>query len=118
MDVSLYLSQTINSLSQSPQSNDFHAGEIAIIEEARSGDKGEKEVSQEDVDRMMRMLERAADTVDNRLSFEYNSKTKRLIMRVTDPDTNEVVRQVPSREMIRLLENIHDMIGMFIDDKR
>jgi flagellar protein FlaG len=118
MDVSLYLSQTIHTLSQSPQNNGYQRGEIAIIEADRSGVRGGKEASREDIDRMMSMLERAANSVDKRLSFEYNEKTKRLIMRVTDPNTNEVVRQIPSKEMMRLLENIHDMIGMFIDEQR
>ena len=118
MDLSIYLTQTIHSLSQSPQSNGYQRGEIAIIDEPRMEAQGGKEASREDIDRMMKMLETAAGSVDRRLSFEYSEKTKRLIMRVTDPDTNEVVRQIPSKEMIRLLENIHDMIGMFIDDKR
>ncbi len=118
MDLSIYLSQTIHTLSQSPHKNGYQRGEIAIIEEPRTEAHGGTEASSEDIDRMMKMLEKAADSVDSRVSFEFNSKTKRLIMRVTDPDTNEVVRQIPSREMIRLLENIHDLIGMFIDDKR
>jgi flagellar protein FlaG len=118
MDVSLYLSQTIHTLSQSPQKNGYQRGEIAIIEEDRSDARGGKEASREEIDRMMNMLERAANTVDKRLSFEYNEKTKRLIMRVTDPSTNEVVRQIPSKEMMHLLENIHDSIGVFIDEQR
>jgi uncharacterized FlaG/YvyC family protein len=39
-------------------------------------------------------------------------------MKVTDPKTQEVVRQIPSKDVLRILENIHDMIGVFIDEQR
>ena len=40
------------------------------------------------------------------------------IMRITDPRTNEVVRQIPSKEVVQLLEKLHDMLGVFIDEQR
>jgi uncharacterized FlaG/YvyC family protein len=41
-----------------------------------------------------------------------------VIMRVTDTVTNEIIREIPPKEMIRLLEHIHEMIGMFVDESR
>jgi uncharacterized FlaG/YvyC family protein len=119
MDVTMMLTQTIQTLSQPSYNNDYHPGEIAIMEQGKiPGESGGKEASPEEIDRMMSMLGKAAASIDNRISFVYNDKTRRLIMRITDPATNEVVRQIPSKEMVHILENIHDMVGMFIDDKR
>jgi uncharacterized FlaG/YvyC family protein len=119
MDVTMMLTQTIQTLSQPSMNNDYHPGEIAIMEQGNfPGESGGKEASPEDVDKMMQMLEKAAASIDSRISFVYNDKTRRLIMRITDPATHEVVHQIPSKEMVHILENIHDMIGMFIDDKR
>jgi flagellar protein FlaG len=119
MDVNSLLSQTINTLSTPAYQNTVHTGEIAIMEPVKKADEsGGKEASREEIDHMLATLDRAAANVDQRVSFAYSEKTQRLIMRVTDPRTNEVVRQIPSKEVVQLLENIHDMIGVFIDEQR
>ena len=121
MDVSLMLNQTIQTLSLSTAGNDYQPGEIDITANggnARETERGGREASSEEVEKMIQMLDKAAASIDDRISFEYNNKTRHLIMRITDPETKEIVRQMPSKEMIHLLENLHDMIGMFIDDKR
>ena len=119
MDINLMIAKTINSLSQPQVMNGFHAGEIAIAEEEQvSRTSGGKEASREDIERLTQALNKAGRSVDQRVSFEYNEKIKRIVMRVADPNTHEVVRQIPSREMMRILENIHDMIGIFVDEQR
>ncbi|HDP80617.1 MAG TPA: flagellar protein FlaG, partial [Spirochaetes bacterium] len=50
--------------------------------------------------------------------FSYHEKTQRVIMKVQDPETNETIREIPSRDMIKLLEHIHDFIGTFVDELR
>ncbi|MGL4368077.1 MAG: flagellar protein FlaG [Spirochaetota bacterium] len=117
MDISLLLSQTIHSLSQ-PQANSMHhAGEISLADAPRRQEGG-KDASPDEIDQVVRTLNGAASSVDTRVSFEYNEKTKRLVMRMKDPETNEVVKEFPSKEALRILENIHDMLGVFIDEQR
>ena len=118
MDVTRLIAGTISTLSQ-PQQGGYHAGEIQLVEAAaEQRHSGGREASRDEIDKALGMLNKAADSVDNRVSFEYNEKTKRLVMRMTDPMTNEVVNQFPSKDALRILENIHDMIGMFIDEQR
>ena len=47
-----------------------------------------------------------------RMSFSFNEKTQRIIVKVMNNDTNEVVREIPSKEAIKLLEHIQDFLGM------
>lgn len=119
MDATLLINQTIRTLSLPQQIGGYHAGEIAIMEGGKiPSETGGREASRDEIDHMISTLEKAAASVDDRISFEFNEKTKRLIMRVTDPLTSEVVRQIPSKEVVKLLENIHDMLGVFIDEQR
>ena len=120
MDVTRLIANTISTLSQ-PQVAGFHAGEIALADIDAGTEKrasGGREASRDEIDKALGMLNKAAGSVDSRVSFEYNEKTKRLVMRMTNPMTNEVVNQFPSKDALRILENIHDMIGMFIDEQR
>ena len=119
MDVNGLIANTISTLSQPQQLGGYHAGEITLADaDIGKRDSGGREASRDEIDKALGMLNKAAGTVDNRVSFEYNEKTKRLVMRMTDPTTNEVVNQFPSKDALRILENIHDMIGMFIDEQR
>lgn len=115
MDINSILKNTINSLSEPHHINAHKSGELNIIEV--NNIKGDREVSTEDVESVMGSLNKAARNVDSRVSFSYHEKTKRILMRITDPVTREVVKQIPSREMIRILENIHDLVGMFVDEQ-
>jgi uncharacterized FlaG/YvyC family protein len=39
-------------------------------------------------------------------------------MKVINPDTQEVIREVPARNVIKLLEHIQQYLGMFVDESR
>jgi uncharacterized FlaG/YvyC family protein len=118
MDVNGLIANTIMTLSQ-PQQAGYHTGEITIADaETGKSMSGGRDASREEIDKALDTLNGAASSVDNRVSFEYNEKTKRLVMRMTDPMTHEVVRQLPSKDALRILENIHDMLGVFIDEQR
>ena len=63
-------------------------------------------------------LNSAAKSVNKRISFHFNENANRVVMKVLDRNTNEVIREIPQKEMIKLLEHIHEMIGMFVDESR
>lgn len=75
-------------------------------------------LTRENADAIVDTLNSAARSINKRVSFSYHEKTNRVIMRVTDTVTNEIIREIPPKEMIRLLEHIHEMIGMFVDESR
>ncbi len=75
-------------------------------------------LSRDNADDIVDTLNSAAKSVNKRVSFSYHEKTNRVIMKITDSTTNEIIREIPPKEMIRLLEHIHEMIGMFVDESR
>lgn len=115
MDIGAVLKSSISDF-RSSESIVLRQGEIHLSD---SGNKSSgTDAAELDIGKSIDTLNRAASAIDPRLSFSYDEKTKRIIMKVHDPSTNEVVRQIPSEEMIRLLENIHESIGLMIDTKR
>ncbi|MFW6365003.1 MAG: flagellar protein FlaG [Spirochaetota bacterium] len=115
MDINTSIRSTIDALSARTHVDRGHA-EIAI--DNTPDTDGGREAAGVDPQKMVDTLNRAAATVDTRVSFDYNKDTRRVIMKIVDPDTQELVRQIPSREMIRLLERIHEMTGLLLDETR
>lgn len=51
------------------------------------------------------------------LSFTFHKETKSLIVRVIDPDTNKVIREIPPEELLELAARIEEMIGLLFDKR-
>jgi flagellar protein FlaG len=75
-------------------------------------------LTKDNIDNLVDTLNSAAKSINERVSFSFHEKTNRVIMKFTNTDTNEVIREIPPKEMIRLLEHMHELIGMFVDESR
>lgn len=51
------------------------------------------------------------------LSFTFHRETKSLIVKVIDPDTNKVIREIPPEELLELAARIQEMIGILFDKR-
>lgn len=56
------------------------------------------------------------NTFDNRLRFDVDEKSGRSIVTVVDAKTGDLVRQIPSEEMLKLVQNLSDR-GVLVDTK-
>ncbi|MBN1532130.1 MAG: flagellar protein FlaG [Spirochaetes bacterium] len=63
-------------------------------------------------------LNRASNQLNERLSFSYNEKVNRVIVKVINGSTNEVIREIPPKDIIKLVEHIQHYLGMIVDESR
>ena len=75
-------------------------------------------LTKDNIDNLVDTLNSAAKSINERVSFSFHEKTNRVIMKFSNSETNEVIREIPPKEMIKLLEHMHDLIGMFVDESR
>lgn len=87
-------------------------------ESGRDIPENDIKLNKENVENLVDTLNSAAKSINKRISFAYHEKTNRVIMKVQDAVTEEVIREIPPKEMIRLLEGIREMIGTFVDESR
>ncbi len=79
------------------------------------GDPGE---TGKPVDR--KLLEEAQsylDTLNIQLSFSVHYRTKDTVVHVIDNRTGEVIRQIPSDDLLHMREKINALRGLLIDQK-
>lgn len=60
-----------------------------------------------------------AISVSNR-KFEYSihEKTKEIMIKVIDSDTNEVVREIPPEKILDMVAKMWEMAGLIVDERR
>ena len=85
---------------------------------SREDDENNPKLSRENVESLATMLNSATKSMDRNITFAVDNDTHRIVMKVQDSRTNETVREIPPRELIRLLKHMHDFIGMFVDESR
>ena len=51
------------------------------------------------------------------LDFALNDRFKELVVKISDRKSGEVVKEIPSKDMLKLRERLNDLIGMFINEK-
>ncbi len=98
------------------QNNPVHAEAAAPREEEHRPEAGK--VPEGNMKDIADTLNSAARSVNQRVVFDVNDKTNRIVMKVVNTENNEVIREIPSRELMRVYEHIHELIGMFVDESR
>lgn len=70
---------------------------------------------------MLEAIERANKSVsgsDTRFEFSIHEKTKQIMVKVIDEESNEIIRQIPPEKILDMIAGIWDVAGLFVDEKR
>jgi flagellar protein FlaG len=59
-------------------------------------------------------INRAMKTLSNRIEFSIDEDSKRQVVKVIDPDTREVIRQMPSEEALQIAKALDRLQGLLI----
>ena len=71
----------------------------------------EKEVSSEDLKQAVTELNQHIQNIERDLFFSVDDSSGRTIVKVVNSETEEVIRQIPSEEVLRISRSIHEQMG-------
>ena len=81
------------------------------LEEKNSGNlKGQAEKAAKSANDRARLLGTDA-------KFEYNKEIDRIVITISASGSNEVIKEIPQKEIQKMLERIHTMTGMIMDEE-
>lgn len=93
------------------------ADRLAQVQEGSDGTQAEGTVSAELVDRMARDVADRLQTNQRQLQFSIDSETNSTVVRVIDSETKELIRQIPSEELLAISRRLEAATGLLVDDK-
>ena len=90
-----------------------------IREKVESLDKDQlsAEELRDDLEEKIDDMNDIMETLDEKLSFKLHDKTERIMTRIIDIKTKEVIKEMPPEEMLDLAARIHEMVGLIIDEE-
>ncbi|GAA5159767.1 flagellar protein FlaG [Viridibacterium curvum] len=74
-------------------------------------------LSPEQIDRAMSEVRRMVSPVARNLQFSIDDETGRSVVKVVDATTNEVIRQIPSEELLQITRSLDRLSGLFVKQK-
>ncbi len=72
--------------------------------------------SHPDIDRSIEELRMVAGTLDRKLSFTVNEELGRVVVKVIDAETDEVIKELPPEALQRVQERIREALGVLLDE--
>jgi flagellar protein FlaG len=88
----------------------------AQIQQAQVTANGQTQVNADHLHAAAAQLKQVVEAASSRrLSMDIDHDSDQAFMRVTDLHTGEVIKQIPSKEVMELHARLRDFIGMFID---
>jgi len=71
-------------------------------------------VSQEKLKTAIKSVREYIQPFNNSLEFSVSDETQQLVVKIVDTATKEVIRQMPSEEMIALAKALDSLKGLFV----
>lgn len=71
-------------------------------------------------EKLFEMLERAAKALvipRVELQFSIHEKTKEISVKIIDMESREVIREIPSKEVLDMAAKMNELAGLFVDKK-
>ena len=75
----------------------------------------ERELSREELELEVDEIQKRFDTMGTRLGFAINDEPDAVVVKVTDRKTGELLRQIPSEEVLALRAKLEDIAGLLFD---
>ncbi len=57
------------------------------------------------------------DYMNDRLEFSVHEATNRVMVKVLDRQTDEVIREIPPEQMLDLLAKLQELVGLLVDKR-
>jgi len=74
-------------------------------------------LSTEFFDRFIQEANTRLMPTNRRFNYDFHEATSRIIVRIVDSETDEVIREIPPDKILNIAEKMLDLVGVIFDEK-
>lgn len=86
-----------------------------IVERKREVVTPAEEVPREDVEKATEKLNRLMGIIDKRLEFRIHEQSHRVMVKVIDQETGDVLDEIPPKRILDILSSFSQVAGIMVD---
>ena len=122
----------IESFSTSNRSAEYHSSSVADVNKiegatikeqqdkqlsVQNNKENKKELTKEEAEHVVNGMNEFLKPKFTSLKFKLHEDLERYYVEVVDQDTQKVVREIPSKELLDMYAKMTEFLGLFIDKK-
>ncbi|HVJ50754.1 flagellar protein FlaG [Desulfitobacterium sp.] len=88
---------------------------VPAIERKQEVPTAREEIPREEIEKAAEKLNRLMGLIDKQLKFSIHETTHRVMVKIIDRQTGDVLDEIPSKQMMDLLGSFNKMVGIFFD---
>ena len=78
---------------------------------------GNQQMSTEEVKEVVESFQEMSETIQTKLSFSVDEENNEIVVKIFDKESEELIRQFPSDEMLSLQDKMSDLAGFLFDQQ-
>lgn len=86
-----------------------------VVERKREVVTPAEEVPREDVEKATEKLNRLMGIIDKRLEFRIHEQSHRVMVKVIDQETGDVLDEIPPKRILDILSSFSQVAGIMVD---
>ncbi len=75
----------------------------------------EHQQHQQDVEKIISDINTQLQSMHTELNFSIDSETDRMVLKIVNSETDEVIRQIPAEEALRIASRLSKLLGLLVD---
>ena len=87
------------------------------VVEARKAESGEEKKSAMSLEKAVEESNKMAQIMNSQIRFNIDHDTGQVIVKVINKETHEVIRQIPSEEMVKLASRAEELRGLIFNEE-
>jgi flagellar protein FlaG len=118
MEFAIQATRPIQSSAERVQSKDSPSStkqDVTVDSSGRPESTTKVVVDPKKLDKAAERLNKALKAFDRDLSISFHDNGK-VVVRVTDPKTGDVIRQIPPERILEVQESLDKIVGLFVND--
>ncbi|MFZ5826805.1 MAG: flagellar protein FlaG [Bacillota bacterium] len=100
-----------------PGSGGSQVEPVAAIRPTDSGPAQRQDPNPADVAKVVNKMNDLSNVFAKALKFQVSDGSRRIIVKVVDTNTGEVIREIPPEKLVEAFESLEDHLGVLFDRK-
>lgn len=88
-----------------------------VVDRKQEASSAREETPREEVEKVTDKLNRLMGIIDKRLEFRVDEKSQRVVVKIIDQQSGEVLNEIPSKQAMDMLDSFSDMVGLMVDKR-
>ncbi|KJS19056.1 MAG: flagellar protein FlaG [Clostridiaceae bacterium BRH_c20a] len=112
------VSQTVPVKRVEPVGKQIGNSDANIKNNTNKGQNSEQQRnSEEEIISAIESANKHFEIYDKRLEFSIHEKTKEIMVKIIDSNTDEVIKEIPSQKILDMIANMMELAGLLVDEK-